>query len=176
MTIVAFLRGANVGGHRRFRPSLLAKELKRYDVVSVGATGLFVVRNPGSKEQFRTELLSRLPFEGHVAICDAHDLLALETANPFDGLAATPNVVRFVSVLVAPEPGPFPALPFGIPSSDDWYVRILGRQKQFVFGVYRRHMKTIAYLGQIDNALGSAVTTRNWNTIAAVIKILKTPG
>jgi hypothetical protein len=27
----------NVGGHRRFRPSLVAKELRRFDVVNVGA-------------------------------------------------------------------------------------------------------------------------------------------
>jgi uncharacterized protein (DUF1697 family) len=53
-------------------------------------------------------------------------------------------------------------------------VRLVGRKKQFVFGVYRRHMKTISYLGQIDKALGAPVTTRNWNTIDAVLKILKT--
>ena len=43
-----------------------------------------------------------------------------------------------------------------------------------MFGVYRRHMKTISYLGQIDKVLRVPVTTRNWNTIAAVLKILKT--
>jgi uncharacterized protein (DUF1697 family) len=52
-------------------------------------------------------------------------------------------------------------------------VRIVGRKKQFVFGVYRRHIKTISYLGQIDKALGVPVTTRNWNTIDAVLEILK---
>jgi hypothetical protein len=65
-------------------------------------------------------------------------------------------------------------MPFGIPSNDDWYVKILGRKNVFVFGVYRRHMKTISYLGQLDRALGVPVTTRSWNTIAAVIEILKT--
>lgn len=173
MAIVAFLRGANVGGHRRFRPSLLAKELERYGVVSVGATGLFVVHNPGPQDAFRSELLARLPFDGQVAICDARDLLALENEDRFGREATTPDVVRFVSVVVAPVRGRLPAMPFGIPSNDEWYVRMIGRQKQFVFGVYRRHMKTIAYLGQIDKALGTAVTTRNWNTIASVLKILK---
>lgn len=149
MAIVAFLRGANVGGHRRFRPSLLAKELERYGVVSVGATGLFVVRNPGPTEAFRSELLARLPFDGQVAICDARELLALENADRFGGQATTSDVVRFVSVLVAPVHGRLPAMPLGIPSNDEWYVRLIGHQEPFVFGVYRRHMKTIAYLGQI---------------------------
>ncbi len=39
MALVVFLRGVNVGGHRTFRPSLLARALSRYDVVNVGAAG-----------------------------------------------------------------------------------------------------------------------------------------
>jgi uncharacterized protein (DUF1697 family) len=173
MALVAFLRGANVGGHRRFRPSLLARELQRYDVVNVGATGLFVVRKPGSKDAFRSELLARLPFDGKVAICDARDVLALAGGTPFDEIPTTPDAVRFVSVLVEPGRVRLPAMPLGIPSNEEWFVRMLGRQKQFVFGEYRRHMKTIGYLGQIDKVLGAAVTTRNWNTIASVLKLLK---
>jgi uncharacterized protein (DUF1697 family) len=171
---VVFLRGANVGGHCRFRPSAVAKELHRYDVVNVGATGLFVVRNPGQYEKFHSELLRRLPFETHVAVCDAREILALEGLTPFDDHATAPDLVRFVSVLVAPSNRRVPRLPLGIPSDDDWYVRLIGRKKQFVFGLYRRHMKTISYLGQIDKALGVPVTTRNWTTIASVLKILKT--
>ncbi len=174
MAIVAFLRGANVGGHRRFRPSLLAKELERFDVVNIGATGLFVVRNPGRGQTFRSELMSRLPFETQVVFCQGADVLALENGSPFHKITVDPDHVRFVSVLIEPVPGRLPAMPFGIPSNDDWYVQILGRKKQFVFGLYRRHVKTIAYLGQIDKALGARVTTRNWNTIGAVLKVLKT--
>jgi hypothetical protein len=36
-------------------------------------------------------------------------------------------------------------------------------------------MKTITYLGQIDKLFGVPVTTRNWNTILAVVRILKSP-
>ena len=34
-------------------------------------------------------------------------------------------------------------------------------------------MKTIGYLGQIDKLYGVPATTRNWNTIAAILRILK---
>ena len=34
-------------------------------------------------------------------------------------------------------------------------------------------MKTIGYLGQIDKLLGASATTRNWNTIMAIVRILK---
>jgi hypothetical protein len=40
-------------------------------------------------------------------------------------------------------------------------------------GVYRRHMKTIGYLGRIDKLFGVPATTRNWNTILAVVRVLK---
>ncbi len=99
MALVVFLRGVNVGGHRTFRPSLLAKELADHDVVNVGAAGTFVVRKPGSRAAFRAELLRRLPFEAEIMLCDGSDLLRLETENPFAAEASGPDVVRFVSIL-----------------------------------------------------------------------------
>jgi hypothetical protein len=36
MALVVFLRGVNVGGHRTFRPSVLAKELSDHDVRRAG--------------------------------------------------------------------------------------------------------------------------------------------
>jgi len=46
-------------------------------------------------------------------------------------------------------------------------------EQAIVFGMYRRHMKTISYLGQIDKLFGMPATTRNWNTILAVLRLLK---
>jgi uncharacterized protein (DUF1697 family) len=176
LAIVAFVRGANVGGHRRFKPALLAKELARYGTINVGATGLFVVCNPGSPQKFQAELRRRLPFDAHVVVCDARDVLALESTGAFGEAAEAEEHVRFVSVATEPLGKRTPKLPAGIPSDDEWYVRILDRKGPFFFGVYRRHMKTIGYLGQIDKMLGVPVTTRNWNTIAAVIKVLRATG
>ena len=64
-----------MGGHRTFRPSILARELSDYGVVSVGAAGTFVVRNPGSRAEFRAELLRRLPFDAEVVLCGGRDLM-----------------------------------------------------------------------------------------------------
>jgi uncharacterized protein (DUF1697 family) len=41
-----------------------------------------------------------------------------------------------------------------------------------VIGLYRRHMKVISYLGTLDRVFGVPVTTRNWNTITAIAKVL----
>jgi len=172
MALVVFLRGVNVGGHRTFRPSGLARELSHYGVVNIGAAGTFVVRQPGPRAEFRTALLRKLPFEATVVLCDGRDLVRLETENPFGLDSPTSDVVRFVSVLAKPGAVRV-SLPVEFPPDGDCLVRVIAAQGQFVFGMYRRHMKTIGYLGQIDKLYGAPATTRNWNTIRAIIRILK---
>ena len=172
MALVVFLRGVNVGGHRRFSPSILARELSDYDVVNVGAAGTFVVFKPGSKGKFRVELLRRLPFETEVVLCDGRDVVSLETEHPFGTKPPRPDIVRFLSVLS--KTGSVRAsFPIIIPPDGEWFVRLIALKSRFVFGVYRRHMKTISYLGQIDKLFGAPATTRNWNTIIAIVRILK---
>jgi len=174
MALVVFLRGVNVGGHRTFRPSLLAKELSEYDVVNVGAAGTFVVRKPGSRAKFRAALLRKLPFDTQVVLCDGSDLIRLEMENPFGTKPCPVDVVRFVSIL-SKAGGVRATLPVSFPAEGEWLVRVMASQDQFVFGTYRRHMKTIGYLGQVDKLFGVPATTRNWNTITAILKILKAP-
>jgi uncharacterized protein (DUF1697 family) len=172
MAVVVFLRGINVGGHRRLRPGALARELGDYDVVNVGAAGTLVVRKCGPRPKFRADLLRRLPFDTEVVLCEGRDLIALERENPFGLGPPDADLVRFVSVLSRASTVPVEA-PLTLPATGQWFVRVLGRRKRFVFGVYRRHMKTIGYLGQIDELFGAPATTRNWNTILSVTRILK---
>lgn len=175
MALIVFLRGVNVGGHRTFRPSMLARELSDFEVVNVGAAGTFVVRKPGSRAKFRAALLRKLPFEAEVVLCDGRDLVRLERENPFAAEPSRPDVVRFVSIL-AKAGGVRASLPARFPPDGEWLVRVMAAERQFVFGMYRRHMKTIGYLGQIDKLYGVPATTRNWNTIIAIVRILKGQG
>ena len=175
MALIVFLRGVNVGGHRTFRPSILARELSDYDVVNVGAAGTFVVRKPGARAKFRAELLQKLPFEAQVVLCDGRDLIRLEMENPFGTEPPRPDIVRFVSILSKSGRARAP-IPITLPPGGEWLVRVIATKNRFVFGVYRRHMKTIGYLGQIDKLFGAPATTRNWNTIVAIVRILKSQG
>jgi uncharacterized protein (DUF1697 family) len=172
VALIVFLRGVNVGGHRTFRPSILARELSHYDVVNVGAAGTFVVRKPGSRARFRAELLRKLPFDAKVVFCDPRDLIRLEMENPFGTEPARPDIVRFVSILS--KAGRVRAsLPITLPPRGEWFVRVIASKNRFVLGMYRRRMKTISYLGQIDKLFGVPATTRNWNTVIAIVRILK---
>jgi uncharacterized protein (DUF1697 family) len=151
---------------------MLARELGAYDVVNVGAAGTLIVRKPASRAKFLAELRRKLPFEAEVAFCDGSDLIRLEMENPFGTEPSRPDIVRFVSILTKDGRGTA-SLPIALPAGEEWFVRIIGSKNRLVFGVYRRDMKTIGYLGRIDELFGAPATTRSWNTILSVLRILK---
>jgi uncharacterized protein (DUF1697 family) len=171
MAHVVLLRGVNVGGQRTFRPSILAKELQEFDVINIGAAGTFVVRAPITAPRLRDEFRRRLPFNAEILIADSRDFLRIAASNPFAEGPVGPDVVRFVTVL-AKRPRVPPTLQMTFPPSGKWFLRILDIQDRFLFGVYRRHLRAIGYLGAIDKMFDMPVTTRNWNTINAIVKAL----
>jgi uncharacterized protein (DUF1697 family) len=175
MALVVLLRGGNVGGHKTFRPSMLAEQLKHLDVVNIGAAGTFVVRQAVTRAQLRAELARRLPFDASIIICQGREIVRLMSQNPFAPQHVRPDIVRFVSVL-SQRPRSEPSMPMSFPSSGRWLLRILARKDRFVLGLYRRHMKVISYLGTVDRLFGVPVTTRNWNTITAIGKVLGVDG
>lgn len=172
MALVVLLRGVNVGGHRTFRPANLARELKHLDAVNIGAAGTFVIRRPISRTQLRAELASRLPFDTEIMICDGREIATLITEDRLAGEPSGPGIVRFVSVL-ARRPRSMPALPVRFPRTGRWLLKIVAVDNRFILGLYRRHMKVIRYLGTLDRLFGVPVTTRNWNTIHAIAKVLQ---
>jgi uncharacterized protein (DUF1697 family) len=174
VAFVVLLRGVNVGGHRTFRPSRLAEQLQHLDAVNIGAAGTFVIRQPVSRAQLRAEFARRLPFDAEIMICQGREIVRLMSRDFFSGHPLRPDIVRFVSVL-SRSPRSVPSMPMSFPSSGKWLVRILAREKRFVVGLYRRHMKVISYLGTLDRVFGVPVTTRNWNTITAIAKVLEEP-
>lgn len=172
MAIVIFLRGVNVGGHRTFRPSELVNQLKNCGLVNIGAAGTFVACKPVSEKRLRAELHRRLPFETEVMMCTGEELIAAAAENRFEKETSSREIVRFVSVL-AKLPEIQPAVPMQIPEEGKWLLRILAIHGRFVFGCYRREMKAIGYLGKLDKLFDAPATTRNWNTIGAILKVLE---
>jgi uncharacterized protein (DUF1697 family) len=174
MPLVVLLKGVNVGGHRTFRPSVLARQLSKFDVVNVGAAGTFVVRGGASRSALRDEIARRLPFETDVMLCSGSDIVRFAARDVFAGQPSGKDVVRFVSVLAARRRRS-PPLPLALPSEGEWLLRIVACEHPFVFGVYRREMKAIGYLGQLEKIFGVPMTTRNWTTFLAIERILSRP-
>lgn len=171
MALVVFLRGLNVGGHRRFRPSELAGELGHLDAVNIGATGILVIRKRVSRVQLRTEIARRIPFAVDVVICEGREIVRLLSQEYFAGFEERREIVRFVSVLprrarVVPE------VPLELPGDGEWLVKVLACEGRFVVGLYRREMRVLRYLGELDKLFGARLTTRNWGTLRLVGKVL----
>jgi uncharacterized protein (DUF1697 family) len=171
MASVVFLRAVNVGGANRCRPALLAKQLAKFGVVNIGAVGTFVVREDVSESALRAAIAKKLPFKCEIMICPARNIIKLASKDPFAGQRSEPNITRFVNVLAKRLPSP-PSLPLCLPADDDWLLKIIAIENRFVFGLYRRQMKAISYLGKVEKLLGVPATNRNWNTILKIAQIL----
>ncbi len=171
MALVVLLRGVNIGGHRTFRPTILAEQLKHLDAVNIGSAGTFVIRRPATRARLRAELARRLPFDTRIMICQDREIVALMSQHHFAGQPARPDIVRFVSVL-SRRPRSAPPTPMSFPPRGEWLLKILASDGRFIFGMYRRHMKVISYLGMLDRLFGAPVTTRNWNTVTSIVRVL----
>ena len=172
MQWVVFLRAVNVGKANRCQPAQIAKELAKFGLVNIGAVGTFVVREDVSESVLRNAIAKKLPFKCEIMICPARDIMNLASKDPFSQQPSGPDITRFVSVLHK-RPRALPSLPLSLPSDDDWLLKIIAIQDRFVLGLYRRQMKAISYLGKIEKLLGVPATTRSWNTIGRIAKILE---
>ena len=172
MSSVVFLRAVNVGSANRCKPALIAKQLSQFDIVNIGAVGTFVVRQKVEESVLRTALAKKLPFKCEIMICPARDLINLTSKDPFADQPAGPDITRFASVLHK-RLRTLPSVPLSLPSESDWLLKVTAIEGRFVLGVYRREMKAIGYLGKVEKLLAMPVTTRNWNTIEKIAKILR---
>jgi uncharacterized protein (DUF1697 family) len=139
------------------------------------STFLSLAFQPVSRARLREESTRRLPFDAKLVICQGREIVELISQDPFARQPTGPDIVHFVSVLSQRHRSQ-PPMPVSFPSSGKWLVRILARKGQFVFGMYRRHMKVISYLGMLDRLFGVRVTTRNWNTISAIANVVGAGG
>jgi len=168
MASVVFLRGVNVGGHRTFRPSVLAKALAALDVVSIGAAGTFVVRAAGSAASVRTAFLAELAVETELMVCTGREVIGLVEKDPFARLRRPPADGEHVTVL-ARRPRLRPRLPLRVPDGRDWQVEIAALDGRFALARHRRAGRANLYPNEVvEKHFGVPATTRGWPTMLKV--------
>jgi uncharacterized protein (DUF1697 family) len=173
MALVVFLRGANVGGHKKFQPSVLARGLADFDVVNVGAAGTFVVRGKIGQASLRAAILRRLPFEAELMICPGREIIALSRAEAFRQAPREKGVRRFVSVMEK-SPRTRPRLPIEQPADGKWEVKVIRVSGRYAWSLWRRLGQRIIYPNEVvEKGLGVSATTRGWDTILAICGILE---
>jgi hypothetical protein len=77
VALVVLLRGVNVGGHRTFRPSALAEQLKHLDAVNIGAAGTFVIRQPVPQGATARRAGAQAPFAAEIMICPGREIVRM---------------------------------------------------------------------------------------------------
>lgn len=170
MALVVFMRGVNVGGHKAFKPSALAKDLAALDAVNVGAAGTFVIRGRVAEPRLRAELRRRMPFEVELMVCRGGALL--ELSSRYSDAAPEKDERRFLSVMAKP-PRNQPRLPLRRPDGKQWQVEITEVAGSFAVSLWRRRGRTLLYPNEVvEKELAVSATTRNWNTLASICGIL----
>ena len=172
MAHVVFLRAVNVGGTNRCQPALIAKELAKFGVVNIGAVGTFVVREDVSESALRAAIAKKLPFKCEIMICPAKEIVDLAKENPLKG--ETGKAIDAHVTILARRPTKLPKLPIYAPFKDKWEIRISSVIETAVLSLRRRVEGGRLYPNQIvEKLLGIPATTRTWNTIEKVAKILR---
>ena len=175
MALVVFLRGVNVGGSKAFRPSVLAREMAKFDVVNIGAAGTLVVRAKISQTALRTEFENRLPFKTELILCREREILDLFHRNPFRKVPPETKDLRHYLTVMTKAPRPPPPLPLDKPAGNKWEVHIFEILGRFALSVWRRQSDGILYPNAVvEKHFLVPATTRNWNTISAICEVLKT--
>jgi uncharacterized protein (DUF1697 family) len=174
MASVVFFRAVNVGGHQRFQPSVLAKQLAEFGVINVGAAGTFVVRQNVRQATLRAEILRRLPFKPELVICPTRDVLALIRRDPFqDAPDETKDLRHYVTVMTKVS-RTLPPLPLEKPAGKKWEVKLIAITGRFALSLWHRQTNGILYPNAVvEKHFGIPATTRNWNTITTINDILE---
>jgi uncharacterized protein (DUF1697 family) len=168
MALVAFLRGVNVGGNRKFSPKELCEKM---GMINIGAAGTFVARARLVVSALRDEIAKRLSFRTDILIVEGKEIVEMVKKDPFKKAEA--DTTRYVTILSAPPPrGVVPRLPVLVPDGDAWEAKLIGVSGRFAFSVHRRGPRGIAYPTEALKKLAETATTRNFTTILRICEHL----
>lgn len=174
---VAFLRGINIGGNKQVSMRTLVGMFERMGFTSVrtvlnSGNIIFSSAEKGDAALARTiekEMEKEFGFSALIIIRSAGELAALAKLAPFKNVKKTDDTILYATFL-ASAPKTKPKLPY---ISADKSFRVLSMKKDVVFSI-RDLSKTgtTAVMETVETLFGKDVTTRNWNTVGRILKLL----
>jgi uncharacterized protein (DUF1697 family) len=182
-SLVAFLRGINVGGHTIKMADLKEafESLGSENVKTVLASGnvlfdhaLFGAAHAGADaltNTLETGLKQRFGYAIPVLLRTIVELQQLAESQPFQGVDVTPATRLYVTFLAAPHRGAAQgalAIPY---TSPDGNYRILRATEREVCSVltHVEGERTTDLMAILEKEYGRNVTTRNWNTVTRLL-------
>lgn len=170
MRYVAFLRGINVGGHKKV-PMATLREL----FSSWGFQNVRTLLNSGNiafdtGETSPEALVRRLEagfrdafgFESKMTVRKTSDLAALIASDPFG--AMVPEEGRLLYVTFLPEPSRSSlTLPYKVKGDD--FIVLKDTGAEVLSALNRKATGSVEAMAFLEKEFGRDVTTRNWNTV-----------
>lgn len=173
---VAFLRGINVGGHKRIRMANLGQAFEALgfqNVRTLLASGNVAFEAHATVRKLRDRALAKIleqkikqafGLEVSVVLRTRRALLRLLDANPFKNIIVTPRTRLFVTFL-PDKPRTALKIPYQSPDKSFRIVRLLGRDICSVLTLGPQWSRNLRQMDILEREFGKKITTRNWNTV-----------
>jgi uncharacterized protein (DUF1697 family) len=174
---VAFLRGINVGGHHKVPMADLRQELETLGIENIttilnSGNVIFDAMNADAEKLEKTiagHLEKTFNFPVPTILRKWESIQALLNHKPFKDIKTTKDTRLYVSFLRANAESDL-ILPW---ASADSSFKIIGSIDKTIFSVLDLSVsKTPKAMEALENFFGKDITTRNWNTIEKLNKIL----
>lgn len=175
---IALLRGINVGGNKKIKMEALRKQLATLgfeNIKTVLASGNVVF---DAKTKSTAKLVKQIEeliekeygFGVPTIIVPALEMEELKKSEPFKDIEVTKETRLYVSFL--PEkPDTDLILPYKVEDSTYEILAIYGRVIASVL-ILQGNARTIDAMAVLDKEFGKNITTRNWNTVEKILKLL----
>jgi uncharacterized protein (DUF1697 family) len=174
-----FLRGINVGGHKKVPMAQLKTCLEEngfQDVKTVLNSGnVSVVSTFNSTEEIEAQLTQLLEttfgFPIPVIARKASSIKALMETNPFAETTLTKDTRRYISFLKAPKKHSSLEIPYTTDDDSFTILSFTGSEVVSILDVSK--IKSTDAMIILEKHFGKNITTRNWNTLEKMEKWLK---
>ena len=173
----AFLRGINVGGHKKIKMADLRRAFASWgfqDTKTMLASGNVVFSTDETRcdalaGSIKANIQHTFGMDVDVAVRTLASIEDLVSANPFQDTVVTPRTRLYVTFLTPDSPRGLKA-PYQSPNLD---FRIFEVSAQEVYSVLTlgAHGRTTKSMEVLEKAFGKRITTRNWNTIVKLANL-----
>jgi uncharacterized protein (DUF1697 family) len=173
---IAFLRGINVGGHRKIKMEALRQEFESLEFQNVKTllnSGNVLFEAHGADpdalaQKIEEKLRNTSGYEINVILRTLGEIQDLVDSDPFKDIIVTPQTRLYVTFL-AESPASSLKAPYELPGEDFKIVRITNGEVCSVLTL-RPGSRTPDAMGVLEKEFGKKITTRNWNTVTKLLK------
>ena len=174
---VAFLRGINVGGNALIKMTELKKAFEALGfskVTPVLASGNVVFESDNGvnlKQRIEAMLAKRFKIQGMAIIRSASDISALLKSNPFQNPELSAQTKVHVTFLTE-EKNQKAKYPLRIPVQNFEIIQVSSRELVSTVNLAGT-ARTPELMSFLEKQFGKNITTRTWNTVEKIAKLLQ---